>query len=250
MEESRRLSVAEGKQAGYDDAKDVLARLSDTKDGQVHNDAEAKNSDRLVACDDKDVKSGAKDEDKSEEIGSQTVSEEPTAPRPKRSHLPSWVLAMREKIDESRKFHEHTESRISILNSSLSDLSSKIESSKLITGTKSRASLAIPSSEEVKENAPKKFPAFMFNRFPVDVLEVIMSYFESLSTLLVMYQTSKKLCETISFASNFWSKQLLINCPHLEYDSIPRNMHVAIVLSQVSASNECVAFIRQLKEQR
>eukprot|EP01035_Chromulina_nebulosa_P029108 gene29108-38544_t len=99
---------------------------------------------------------------------------------PTKSHLPSWVLRMRDKISESRVAHAQAEARISQLNKDVNILSDRISllrpkshpsPSDVVTGTISNV-----NTESITERFKSTLPSlFYFDMMPCDTLCQILS---------------------------------------------------------------------------
>lgn len=160
------------------------------------------------------------------------------------SHLPNWVLKMRQKIADSRQLHSHTEMRLGNLQASIVELGDKIEIL--------RPKLNNDASQDDNVDSQKLDESifFKFDNLPSDVLSQILRYLSVLEANSLQ-GVSQSFKQAIFDSVYFWYDMFYIYCPHLKRSSSSQygNMRSSII-SHVKITTECVKFIRTMKEQR
>ena len=176
------------------------------------------------------------------------------------SHLPSWVLKMREKITISRNAHADTELRIEQLNKNMDSLSAKLlvmkpklnknEPNCVSTiGFTSNKSNGAESRQ--KELTRKGTP---FYSVPSDVFIVILEYLR-VSQILNLDIISRTF-QAILATSPYWNKVFPIYCPHLTYRlpagaAARREFNMKALMQEYLKSVKiCTSFIHTMKAQR
>lgn len=160
------------------------------------------------------------------------------------SYLPSWVLKMRHKIQESRLEHAKAESRIDSLHVSISNLDLNLTT--LRSSSRSRNSIDLGSISGVK--CSTSYYSFKVHVLPSDLVGEILDY-------LTIDQIVKLECVSSSFKSctadcPYWARSLPVYCPHKSVNSIARIDLRSEILRHVNQGNQCVEFIVAMKNQR
>ena len=161
------------------------------------------------------------------------------------SYLPSWVLKMRYKIEESRLEHAKAESRIDSLQVSISNLDINLVTLRSSIRTNNAKDTNIESSGSGSGAASYSFKIY---RLPSDVVSEVLDF-------LSVDQIVRLECVSSSFRNctaecPFWARNLRIYCPHIVISSIIGINQRAEIIRHVEQSNRCVEFIRAMKNQR
>ena len=161
---------------------------------------------------------------------------------PSSSHLPSWALKMREKINESRIKHSLAESRLDNLQSSIDVLSEKIETL--------RPQQYDTSDANVEGNTGLvKTYTFRFEYLPSDTLGEILKYLTIPQATSLEILSDEIKCAVFNSIS-FWFDMFSLYCPHLSKASCGRGNMRSVIIAHVKVTTECIKFIRTMKEQR
>ena len=109
----------------------------------------------------------------------------------KESFLPSWVLRMRSKIEESRQAHSNAESRLSQISLDVTSLSTKLDALRKDDSSRKNKNKVLGSLEANSLVADKKACMKIFH-MPTDALNIFLQYL-SLSSVYSMLSSSKDL---------------------------------------------------------
>lgn len=178
--------------------------------------------------------------------GNETINKESSV---KQSHLPSWVLKMRSKIDESRLAHAAVELRLAGINKGLGVLT---ETLNTIVKEKEIVANKIPLTEEQKQ-ANRSNKRNLQTLSP-DCFLMIFKFLEVES--VAKCEMLSKLMYSIVSTSLYWSLMVL-DAWHVTIDHSPAFFHYSRMathkLSVVRYLNQaatCIRFIRTMKAER
>ena len=144
------------------------------------------------------------------------------------SHLPTWVLRMREKIATSRSAHADAELRIDDLSKGVDSLGlqlAKMEKTRKIPPVGIATTIAQEHKPDSKSSM-KKYPVLY--DIPSEVFSYILEYLR-IEQMMRLGMVSKAVKIMVAECS-LWSQLLPLYCPHLiKWDSNPiKNSRLAM----------------------
>lgn len=160
------------------------------------------------------------------------------------SYLPSWVLRMRRKIEESRQAHSVAEDRIGRLNEGVKALDSKLAELHV----HSPSSQAAPSQEVTATGRTVTAGASLYV-IPPDMLLLVLDFLDLLSSCRVATLVAKALTNLIDTTS-FWTLRYREEFPFLATSS-PTEHHARRRVSDYMLKTlQCTKFVQAVKSQR
>jgi len=155
------------------------------------------------------------------------------------SYLPSWVTDMRSKLESSKRMHAATEDRIAGLRSSVNELTGMISTST----TQHVPDSAIVNGSGIQEGVTRRMHLLCI---PPDTLCLVLGYID-IASVLSFEQTASEMKGYVQ-SSNFWLVTYFDQYPNFVLSDSANFREFVISKAQCTASS--LKFIRVMKEQR
>ncbi|KAJ1424272.1 hypothetical protein B484DRAFT_398337 [Ochromonadaceae sp. CCMP2298] len=171
-------------------------------------------------------------------------------PAPKTSHLPSWVLKMREKIEVSRSAHAAAESALLLLSENMDVLSEKL----LVMLPRKRdgggggaggvvcVGMCVGGANSEKQSEQSRRRPFY--ALPADVVVLVLEYLR-VGQVVQLHAVSRAL-QAALVSSPYWQRAFAL-FSHLHTSQPPDQSSVRRYLRSVGL---CATFLRTMKDQR
>lgn len=160
------------------------------------------------------------------------------------SHLPSWVLKMRQKIDDSRNKHDDAVRRILNLNQVMDNLSEKLEQFHPL--------LIKETNDDIKsKNVTYPKQELKMKHLPLDVLTEVFFYLQ-ISDVFQFSNTSMSF-SCLTKDSNYWKYLARTDYSYLfsfNRGNIKQESELNVIRTYLGKKRQCNSFIDSMKEQR
>lgn len=189
------------------------------------------------------------------------VVSESCLPPEKVSHLPSWVLKMREKINTSRIAHEDAQLRITELSRNVNSLSAKLlvcRPAKVAIHSNTNNTKSVTShNERIPHATPLRNTRTPIYAVPPELLALVFEYLQIKQVFGL--ETISRTFYRILCNSTYWAKIFPVCCPHLLTHFSARNASSrsascvemkACMQQYLKTVRTCTTFVQTMKDQR